>query len=203
MTILSGLLVLLLGLVGCVGVTTIETPPEPTPLPSLATPTVTAAPSVEPEASIPDMPDPASAYQALLATIPAGIASTCEMATYSADFPAEPGELIGADCDLPAGSDADFVSYTLFDTLDSMNAYYDIQHRGIQNGGTLDGPGCGTGPGDGTWDVGRKMCYLFLTGDANVMWTHDLLAIVAHAFNDAGDFGKLEAFWQTAGPVTP
>ena len=62
---------------------------------------------------------------------------------------------------------------------------------------------CGKGPGEGTWDNGRKDCYLFLVDDAQVMWTHDLLFIFASAFRDDGDFAKLEDFWKTAGPVTP
>lgn len=198
-----GLVGALLGLAGCVGGVTRPTLPEPTPLPSLRTPTIIVEPSDSPDPSIPDLPDAATAYLALLAAIPPDIAGACEQVTYSSDFPPEPGELISADCDLPAGSDADFVSYKLFDGNASMDASYDLQRRSIERGGTLQGPGCGQGPGDGTWDVGRKMCYRFITDDANVQWTHDMLAISAHAFNDSGDFARLEAFWATAGPITP
>ena len=58
------------------------------------------------------------------------------------------------------------------------------------------------GPGEGTWEQGRKDCYSFFD-DANVMWTYDELYIFADAFNDKGDYAKLEQFWTTAGPVTP
>jgi hypothetical protein len=197
------MVVALLGLGGCAGAVTPPPPPERTPLPYLRTPTIIVEPSEAPEPSVRDLPDDAGAYLALLAAIPSDIAGACEQVSYASGFPREPGELIGADCDLRNGSAADFVNYKLFDGNASMDAFYDLQRRAIEEGGTLDGPGCGRGPGHGTWDVGRKMCYRFITDDANVQWTHDLLSVSAHAWNGNGDFAALETFWATAGPITP
>jgi hypothetical protein len=95
------------------------------------------------------------------------------------------------------------VTYRLFDGFDSMNAFFDIQRRNHENGGVANGPGCGRGPGEGTWDNGRKDCFRSNGNEARVMWTHELLYIQADAFRVDGDFAKLEAFWAGAGPVTP
>lgn len=175
------------------------TPGPPTTPP---TPRVTPEPTEPPDTSVPaETPSREEAYQQLVVSIPAGIAPKCEAAPKSEAF--EPGQLAQADCDLPNGAAADFVSYKLFDGLDSMNAFFNTQRKGHENGGQTTGPGCGKGPGEGTWDAGRKDCFRFLTNDAQVMWTHELLYIDAVAFRNDGDFAKLEDFWSTAGPVTP
>ena len=83
-----------------------------------------------------------------------------------------------------------------------MDAFFSTQRKGHESLGQSDGPGCGTGPGEGSWEHGRKDCFSFFD-DANVMWTYDDLLIVADAFNDNGDYAKLEEFWKTAGPVAP
>jgi hypothetical protein len=181
------------------------TPSEapPTALPTLA---ITAEPTLPEDSEAPmQTPSRQDAYQQLLVSIPADppleIASHCESILETE--PMEPGQLGEADCDLPKGSLADFVSYKLFADAASMNAFFNTQRKGHENGGTANGPGCGKGPGEGTWDNGRKDCYLFLVNDAQVMWTHDLLFIFASAFRDDGDFAKLEDFWKEAGPLTP
>ncbi|MEA2622117.1 MAG: hypothetical protein QOH61_1027 [Chloroflexota bacterium] len=166
------------------------------------TPRVTAEPTLPDDTSAPaETPSRDEAYQQLLVSIPFEIAPSCDPVGPREEL--EPGQIGEADCDLPSGSTADYVSYKLFDGSATMNDFFGIQRRGHENGGTASGPGCGKGPGEGTWDAGRKDCYLFLTNDAQVMWTHDLLFIVSSAFRDDGDFAKLEQFWQTAGPVTP
>jgi len=115
----------------------------------------------------------------------------------------EPGELAEADCDFRTGGVVDFATYKLFADKPSMDDFFDTQRKGHENAGTVTGPGCGKGPGEGTWASGRKDCYLFITNDAQVDWTHDTLFIFASAFRDDGDFAKLETFWATAGPGAP
>lgn len=175
------------------------TPALPTPQP---TPRVTAEPTLPPDTSTPaETPTREEAYQQLVVSIPPEIAGKCAPAPRSEKL--EPGQLGQADCDLPGGSLADYTDYRLFDGSASMNAFFDSQRRRHETGGDAEGPGCGKGPGEGTWDNGRKDCFKFITNDANVMWTHDLLYIQATAFRDDGDFAKLETFWASAGPVTP
>ena len=85
-----------------------------------------------------------------------------------------------------------------------MDAQYELLKRGFAATGTVTGPGCPSGPGEVTWDVGSKLCYQFsLLNDAKVLWTHDLLSVLADASDDDGDWARLEAFWKTAGPLTP
>jgi hypothetical protein len=198
--LLFGLLVVL---VAACGSGTSATP-SPTEAPPTALPTseVTAEPTLPEDTGNPAAtPSRQDAYQQLLVSIPPEIAAKCE--SIAATVPMETGQLGQADCSLPKGSLADFVSYSLFADQASMDAFFDTQRKAHEKGGTATGPGCGKGPGEGTWDNGRKDCYLFVVNDAQVMWTHDLLFIFASAFRDDGDFAKLEQFWKTAGPVTP
>lgn len=179
--------------------------PAPTPTPALPTPQptarVTPEPSDPPDTSNPaETPTREEAYQQLIVSVPPEIAPRCVPSPKSQ--PLEPGQLAQADCNLPGGSAADHVSYKLFDGSASMDAFFDIQRTGHQKAGEATGPGCGTGPGEGTWDSGRKDCFKVIN-DANVMWTHNLLYIDAIAVRNDGAFAKLETFWATAGPVTP
>ncbi len=144
-----------------------------------------------------------AAYGQLLGSIPATVAQYCEPFKYTASIPPEPGEIAEADCDFPTGGAVDYATYRLFSDKASMDDFFGTQRKGHENAGTITGPGCGKGPGEGTWANGRKDCYLFITNDAQVDWTDETLFIFASAFRDDGDFAKLEAFWATAGPATP
>lgn len=167
---------------------------------------VTAEPTEAADTEQPaDTPDPDTAYQQLLAAIPPEIAAICTQFHYTQSVPAEPGEIAEADCDFPSGStSADYVTYKLFIDPGSMDDWYDLQKKGItKGGGKVSGPGCGKGPGESQLDTGRKLCYVFITDDANVMWTNETLFVWASALRDDGNWAKLDAFWSTAGPVTP
>jgi hypothetical protein len=199
-----------IGTVLCIGVLVAACGATATPVPTATpgVPSLPPTPRVTPEPTLPDdtsapaeTPSRAEAYQQLLVSIPPEIAPECE--SISESEPMEPGQLGEADCDLPRGAIGDYVSYKLFDSSASMNAFFDIQRQGHKNLGSSTGPGCGKGPGEGTWDNGRKDCFTFITDDAWMMWTHDLLFIYATALRDDGDWAKLEQFWQTAGPTTP
>jgi len=197
------LLALLLALGACAGSTLTTTVSTPTPLPSLPTPMAAPSESSIPETEAPDTPDPAAAYQQLLAEVPDAIRAFCTPETYSDGFPKDAGELAGADCD-PDGNGPLFVNYSLFVDQASMDAQYELLKRGYASTGTVTGPGCPKGPGETTWDLGAKLCYQSsLINDAKVLWTHDLLSVLSDAMDDDGDWARLEAFWKTAGPVTP
>jgi hypothetical protein len=181
-----------------IGASTAATmPPMP---PGQASPTTPAAPTGTAGANATFSQ---AAYLQLLGSIPATVAQVCEPFKYTANLPAEPGEVAEADCDFPTGGPADFATYKLFADKASMDAFFDTQRKGHENAGTITGPGCGKGPGEGSWANGRKDCYLFITNDAQVDWTHETLFIFASAFRDDGDFAKLETFWATAGPAAP
>jgi hypothetical protein len=178
--------------------------PTATPAPPTAVPTarVTPEPTLPDDTSAPaETPSRAEAYQQLLVSIPPEIAAKCK--SIGDKEAMEAGQLGEADCDLPRGAVGDYVSYKLFDGSASMNAFFDIQRLGHKNLGSSTGPGCGKGPGEGTWDNGRKDCFTFITDDAWMMWTHDLLFIYATALRDDGNWAKLDEFWATAGPTTP
>jgi hypothetical protein len=95
------------------------------------------------------------------------------------------------------------VSYSLFADQAAMDAFYDSQLQGMRGMGAVDGPGCPTGPGEATWEHGRRFCYQPFGDDANMRWTYDDLAITASAINDDGDWAALETFFAAAGPVAP
>ena len=147
--------------------------------------------------------DTAASYAQLISEIPSAVASSCVELSFSSSVPPEVGEAAEALCQLPSGALATYVNYKLFNTTKAMNTFYDTQHSTIADNGTVSGPGCGQGPGDGTWAHGKKMCYLYVTSDANVMWTQDQLHVVATALRSDGDWAKLEQFWQSAGPTAP
>ncbi|MFN8621499.1 MAG: hypothetical protein U0869_12215 [Chloroflexota bacterium] len=174
------------------------------PLPSLLEPS--AAPAVEPsaaaDASLPPM-DPA-ALAGLLAVIPEPLRSNCapDSMWQVPDLGPEPGEVAAVDCD-PDGSGGEFVHFARFDAKASMDAFYDTQLQGMKNLGAVDGPGCPDGPGEATWEHGRRFCFQPFGNDANMRWTYDDLAITASAIDDDGDWAALEAFFRSAGPVDP
>jgi hypothetical protein len=196
---LGFLVVLLLGLGSCVGGSgTILPTPGETPQPSLSVPTAAPVES-EPPAS----PAAGAAYIQLLSEIPLPVRGSCEPFTGTVDFPFEPGELAEADCDMGDGMYGEYVSYELFDSQASMDAFYDILLRGMTSMGGVDGPGCFSGPGADSWDAGRRFCYQFIGDDVSVRWTHELLATVGVASEDSGDWAALGSLWESAGPVAP
>ena len=178
---------------------TVQSPGLPTAEP---TPAITAEPTEPPSSETPAAtPSREQAYQQLLASIPADIVKRC--GPVSPSWKVEDGQFAEADCTLAPGSLANYVSYELYDGVASMNARFDIQRKGHENAGTTTGPGCGKGPGEGSWTNGRKDCFKFITSDAQVMWTDEQLFIYAIAVEDNGDWARLEEFWKTAGPLGP
>lgn len=200
-SLVGWLVMLLLGLGGCVGGLGFVGPaPGATPPPEVAVPTAVPVETAPPPASA----APDAAYLGLLATIPQPVADTCEPFTgYTADYPPEPGQLAEVDCDMGDGAYGEYVSYTLFDSPASMDAFYDIQLRGMTNMGGVEGPGCFTGPGADAWDAGRRFCFQILGDDANVRWTQAGLATVGVAIEDSGDWAALGALWEGAQLVAP
>jgi hypothetical protein len=161
------------------------------------------APSASPEPSLPPMD--VEALATLSAAIPPDIASTCVPDSYwqVPDLGPDPGEIAAVDCDIDGPSGPLYLSYSLFESAASADAFYDIQLQGAQNLAWTDGPGCPDGPGDGTAPNGRRYCYATFGDDANTRWTDASLAIVANATHDDGDWAALEALVAAAGPVAP
>lgn len=144
---------------------------------------------------------PGEAMERLRSAVPPDVLQHCEDATYSETFPAEPGELAGLDCDLPRDAAVDYATYRLFDSATSMNALYDTLAAGVTSGGNAQGAGCDASqPGPATWEHGRALCFVFITDDSQVRWTHEGLNVLASAFRDDGDFGPLIDWWRQAGP---
>ena len=180
-------------LLGCAGGSTEETAPPPTPLPSLRTPTVSTGPTDSPDAGARLTPDPESAYQQLLASVPFELTSRCERGGRTG------AAIARLDCDPASG--ADRVTYLLFDAQDAMTAAYRARLDRIA-AADLEGPGCGKGPGTERLKNGRKACYADGSA-ASVLWTNDLVYVLADATRTDGDWAALERFWVDAGPVTP
>lgn len=183
-----------LALTLAVGAGTLAADPSPPP----------SAPP-DPVASASPLPamDPI-AYEALLATIPEPLRSVCEPDVFwqVPDLGPEPGEIAQADCD-PDDFGGDYVTYSLFADHASMTAFYDEQLLGMRTMGALEGPGCPLGPGEASWEGGRRFCYQLFGDDANMRWAHDALAITASAINDDGDWAALETLFASAGPIAP
>jgi hypothetical protein len=172
---------------------------------SPAGPRITAEPTEPTDTAIPaDTPNPDEAYQQLLAAIPQPIASGCHQVA-GGSRGLEPGEFARADCTPPAGALAlaSSVSYRLFDSSSSMNAWFDTQAAAISAAGRARTPGCGQGTGRDVWLNGRVQCYRSASGGAEIQWTHDLLYVDAVASRSDSNFTKLQQFWPTAGPVAP
>jgi len=170
-----------------------ETAPPPTPLPELRTPTRSAGPTESPDPSLRTTPDPESTFQQLLASVPESLRTRCERG--------RPTGAAMARVDCRPSTGADSVSYVLFDApAPMMDAYRArLAERAAAD---LEGPGCGRGPGSERLPNGRRTCVR--DGDAAaVLWTNDLVYVLASAERADGDWAALETFWEAAGPITP
>ena len=158
---LGALLAILLAVAACLGGGAVVSPGTPSaprvapadilPPASPLAPAATVEPTGALGSAAPGTPTPTGAWEQLLASIPEPVRATCEQFTGFTDaYPPEPGELAEADCDTGDGAFGQYVSYTLFDSAASMDAFYDIQLLGTRNMGDVDGPGCFAGPGEGT-----------------------------------------------------
>ena len=170
-----------------------ETAPPPTPLPSLRTPTDSLGPTDSPDAALRPSPDAEAAYQQLLASVPESLLGRCARSRPAG------GALARVECTPATGADA--VSYALFDAEDAMLAAYRARLDAIP-AVDREGPGCGQGPGTKRLDSGRKACFRD-GGAATVLWTNDLVYVLASARRADQDWAALETFWQDAGPITP
>lgn len=158
-------------------------------------------PSVAPTAPAAGPMDPA-AYAQLLALVPETLRDSCRPNPYW-DATQDPGELAAAHCD-PDGLDGpDYATYSLYATSDAMDAAYDEYATEYRDVGSLAGPGCGQGPGEGVWESGRRFCYTYAGLSVSSYWTHEALRVLASASRPDLDWAALEAFWQRAGPVGP
>lgn len=188
-----GVVVLAVLLAGaCGGGPAEETAPPPTPLPDLRTPTTAVEPSEAVRSAPIQTPDPEMDHQQLLAAIPAPIRGGCRRAE-----PLDDG-LATAVC----VSGEDQVSYSLFPGDEALGPAFRARMAALPDGAT-DGPGCGEGPGQGRLPVGRLACYRESDGTAVTIWTNELAFVLATASRADGDWKALEAFRQSAGPVTP
>lgn len=176
---------------------------SPAPTQTVAQPTAAASAGPVVEPSLPSMD--VEALATLSAAVPPDIAATCVPDGYwqVPDLGPDPGEIAALDCDIDGSAGPLYVSYSLFDSTASADAFYDLQLQGAQNLSWTEGPGCPDGPGDGVAPNGRRYCYATFGDDANTRWTDASLAIVANAIHDDGDWAALEALVQRAGPVAP
>lgn len=161
-----------------------------------------AGPASAAPASFAPGPMDEARYAELLALIPGELAASCRPNPYW-EATQEPGELAAAQCD-PDGIDGPaFAAYSLFDSAASMDAAYDRVATEYRDVGSLDGPGCGQGAGEGTWEAGRRLCYTYAGQSVTIYWTHDGFNVLASASRPDLDWTALESFWVTAGPIGP
>lgn len=193
--LLAALAALSVAIAACGGATPTpeETAPPPTPLPSLRGSTASALPTESPDPEARLTADPESAYQQLRASVPVELAGRCERAD-----PTD-GAIARVTCSPTSG--ADRVTYLLFDAEDQLHAAYAARLDRIA-ARDREGPGCASGPGSQKLKSGRRTCYRD-TGGAAVVWTNDLVYILADARRTDADWKALDAFWADAGPITP
>lgn len=170
-----------------------ETAPPPTPLPSLRGSTASPLPTESPDPDARLTADPESAYQQLRASVPVELASRCDRAD-----PTD-GAIARVTCSPASG--AARLTYLLFDAEDQLHAAYTTWLDRIA-AVDREGPGCASGPGSQKLKSGRRTCYRD-GGAAAVVWTNDLVYILADARRNDADWKALDAFWAVAGPITP
>jgi hypothetical protein len=170
-----------------------ETAPPPTPLPTLRVPTTNALPTESPDPEARLTADPESAYQQLMASVPLTLASRCERADPTS------GAIARVVCSPASG--ADRVMYLLFDADEALQVAYAARLDRIA-AADREGPGCASGAGSERLKSGRRTCYRD-EGGAAVVWTNDLVYILADARRNDADWKALDAFWVEAGPITP
>jgi hypothetical protein len=191
----GAVLALLVVLAACGGgaSTSEETAPPPTPLPSLRGSTASALPTESPDPDARLTADPESAYQQLRASVPVALAGRCDRAD-----PTD-GAIARVTCAPVSG--AARLTYLLFDAEDQLHAAYAAWLDRIP-AVDREGPGCASGPGSQKLPSGRRTCYRD-GADAAVVWTNDLVYILADARRNDADWKALDAFWAEAGPITP
>jgi serine/threonine-protein kinase len=97
------------------------------------------------------------------------------------------------------------VTYTRFDSQESMDAAYAEQIQGRIE--TDTGPGCGeAAPSETSYDevdvvdAGRLACY-DQDGAGTIIWTHDVSRILSVAVDEVPYSPALYGFWFVAGPL--
>jgi hypothetical protein len=95
------------------------------------------------------------------------------------------------------------VTYSGFDSVDSLEAAFDASMQGIDLGDVA--PSCDEGPYTGAYQVdgeqvGNVTCWDERGGQA-IMWSDDRLAILSVAASPTLDAAGLYLWWQGAGPV--
>jgi hypothetical protein len=137
------------------------------------------------------------AVDELLSHVPSAIRGTCAP---SRPVFTESGELAELEC---PQSEALSVSFSLFDTADSMDRRYDVAHDLASVMYDTSAQDCSAGSYDGIWrlgdeEAGRLMCYD--SGISVIIWSHPDTRIYA-VINDTGrDAGAAYDLWLAAGP---
>jgi hypothetical protein len=97
------------------------------------------------------------------------------------------------------------VAYTLFDSVQAMDDWFDLTRMLVQaNGADTSGDDCETGSYDGVWtlggeEAGRLLCF---NGDGNeaILWSHPDTLTFSRIDHSGGDKAAAWDLWLNAGP---
>ena len=172
-----------------------------TAAPPAATPERTAPPSAavsatdEPagqETQAGEVPSAEEALAQLQAFIPAGIVESCGPPSITGTAIAE------VECELPDGSGADWVHYSLFASVDEMDASFDrwISSLDVEEGASCADTEAAVGPYSiGDQEVGRVVCTPIENSGAWIRWTDERIAVESSAMREDGDHEALYEWW--------
>lgn len=146
------------------------------------------------ESPVPSGSDDVSIDQ-LLTHVPSGIRASCEPESPSVG-------VVSVSC---SQSDELIVGYTLFESIEAMDEWFDLTRLLVQaNGADTAGDDCSTGPYDGTWTLGSEEAGRLLCFDADtnraIVWSHPASLTVSRIDHSGGDKAAAWDLWLAAGP---
>jgi hypothetical protein len=150
-------------------------------------------------AAVGDVPSPSSSPNAsiddVLLHVPAALRASCEYEDGSAG-------VVTVNC---PQSDELRVNYTLFDSVEAMDDWYDLTVLLVEaNGADTSGDDCETGSYEGTWtlggeDAGRLLCFN-ADGNEAIVWSHPDSLTISRIDHSGGDKAAAWQLWLNAGP---
>jgi hypothetical protein len=147
--------------------------------------------------------DPVSPIEELRSHIPDEMEEGCKRMLFMDPLAEENDAIAGLEC---RRADGNLLGFTLFETANGMNAYYEALREALLAITDIpEGGSCETGSYDSTWvlgeeEAGRLLCNKAREDSAVIVWSHPASRIVSVIIRDDDDHLAAFNLWVYAGP---